>query len=90
MLNKDEILKQTNSGLDVFKHYILGQWWVGRNFFNPLYEDCKASCISITTAEVNLIKLRTSATTLSAATVSILSVKSRAWTVTVQRILSKS
>ncbi|GHT08974.1 topoisomerase [Bacteroidia bacterium] len=44
MLNKDEILKRTNSGLDVFKHYIVGQWRVGRNFFNPLYEDRKASC----------------------------------------------
>ncbi|GHT88926.1 topoisomerase [Bacteroidia bacterium] len=44
MLNKDEILKRTNSGLDVFKHYVVGQWRVGRNFFNPLYEDRKASC----------------------------------------------
>ncbi|MDR0505915.1 MAG: toprim domain-containing protein [Dysgonamonadaceae bacterium] len=44
MLNKDEILKRTNSGLDVFKHYISGQWRVGRNFHNPLYEDRKASC----------------------------------------------
>jgi hypothetical protein len=44
MLNKDEILKQTNSGLDVFKRYISGQWRVGRNFLNPLYEDRKASC----------------------------------------------
>jgi hypothetical protein len=30
--------------LDVFKHYIPGQWRVGRNFLNPLYEDRKASC----------------------------------------------
>jgi hypothetical protein len=44
MLNKDEILRRTNSGLDVFKHYIPGQWRVGRNFLNPLYEDRKASC----------------------------------------------
>jgi hypothetical protein len=44
MLNKDEILKQTNSGLDVFKRYISGQWRVGRNFLNPLYEDRQASC----------------------------------------------
>ncbi|KAA6314344.1 DNA primase, partial [termite gut metagenome] len=44
MLNKDEILKRTNNGLDVFKHYIPGQWRVGRNFLNPLYEDRKASC----------------------------------------------
>ena len=44
MLNKDEILRRTNSGLDVFKCYIPGQWRVGRNFLNPLYEDRKASC----------------------------------------------
>lgn len=44
MLNKDEILKRTNNGLDVFRHYIPGQWRVGHNFLNPLYEDRKASC----------------------------------------------
>ena len=44
MFNKEEILKRTNSGLDVFKHYIPGQWRIGRNFLNPLYEDSKASC----------------------------------------------
>jgi ABC-type dipeptide/oligopeptide/nickel transport system ATPase subunit len=44
MLNKDEILRLTNNGLDVFKHYVPGQWRVGRNFLNPLYEDRKASC----------------------------------------------
>ena len=45
MLNKDELLRRTNNGLDVFKHYISSvQWKVGRNFLNPLYEDRKASC----------------------------------------------
>ncbi|MDR0506796.1 MAG: toprim domain-containing protein [Dysgonamonadaceae bacterium] len=44
MLSKDAILKKTNNGLDVFKHYIQGQWRIGRNFLNPLYEDRKASC----------------------------------------------
>jgi hypothetical protein len=43
-MSKDEILKRTGNGLDVFKHYLPGQWRVGRNFFNPLYEDRKASC----------------------------------------------
>jgi len=43
-MNKDEILKRTSNGLDVFRHYIAGQWRVGRNFHNPLYEDRKASC----------------------------------------------
>jgi hypothetical protein len=44
MLSKDEILKRTNSGLEVFRHYVSGNWRVGRNFLNPLYEDRKASC----------------------------------------------
>ena len=44
MLSKDEILRRTGNGLDVFKHYIPGQWRVGRNFYNPLYDDHKASC----------------------------------------------
>jgi len=44
MLNKDVLLNRTNNGLDVFRHYISGKWRVGRNFFNPLYEDSRASC----------------------------------------------
>ena len=44
MLNKDEILSRTNNGIGVFKHYISGNWRIGRNFLNPLYEDRKASC----------------------------------------------
>ncbi|MDR3247118.1 MAG: toprim domain-containing protein [Prevotellaceae bacterium] len=44
MLNKDEILRLTNNGLDIFKRYITVQWRVGHNFLNPLYEDSKASC----------------------------------------------
>jgi hypothetical protein len=44
MLTKNALLERTNNGLDVFRHYIPGQWRVGRNFLNPLYEDRKASC----------------------------------------------
>ena len=44
MLRKEEILERTNNGLSVFKHYIPGNWRIGRNFLNPLYEDNKASC----------------------------------------------
>jgi hypothetical protein len=44
MLSKDELLKQTNNGLDVFRYYVPGQWRVGRNFLNPFYDDHKASC----------------------------------------------
>jgi hypothetical protein len=44
MSNRDEVLKLTGNGLGVFKYYIPGNWRVGRNFLNPLYEDRKASC----------------------------------------------
>jgi len=44
MLSKDELLKRTNNGLDVFRYYIPGQWRLGRNFLNPFYDDHKASC----------------------------------------------
>lgn len=44
MLRKEEILEKTSNGLNVFRHYIPCQWRVGHNFFNPLYEDKKASC----------------------------------------------
>ena len=44
MLKKSSILERTNNGLDVFRYYIKGDWRVGRNFRNPLYEDTKASC----------------------------------------------
>ena len=44
MLKKSSILERTNSGLDVFRHYITCDWRVGRNFHNPLYKDTKASC----------------------------------------------
>ena len=44
MLNKERLLERTNNGLNVFRHYISGQWRVGRNFLNPLYEDKRASC----------------------------------------------
>jgi hypothetical protein len=50
MLNRDEIIKRTNNGLDVFKYYIPCQWRVGHNFLNPLYEDHKAHAMSISTA----------------------------------------
>jgi len=44
MFSKEELLRRTNNGLNIFKHYIPGQWRIGRNFLNPLYEDSKASC----------------------------------------------
>lgn len=44
MPSKEEIVRRTNNGLDVFRRYIPGGWRVGRNFLNPLYEDRKASC----------------------------------------------
>ena len=44
MLKKDTVLEKTNYGLNVFKFYISGNWRVGHNFLNPLYEDRRASC----------------------------------------------
>ena len=44
MLRKEEILSRTNNGLFVFKHYLPGDWRIGRHFLNPLYQDRKASC----------------------------------------------
>ena len=44
MLRKEKILERTSNGLSVFKHYVPGNWRIGRNFLNPLYEDNKASC----------------------------------------------
>lgn len=44
MLSKEEILKRTNKGLDVFRHYIPFKFRLGRNFLNPLYPDRRPSC----------------------------------------------
>lgn len=44
MLDKNKVLSSTRDGLDIFKHYLPGDWRVGRNFKNPFYEDTKASC----------------------------------------------
>ncbi|MDL2222675.1 AAA family ATPase [Bacteroidales bacterium OttesenSCG-928-M11] len=58
MLRKDEILNRTTNGLSVFKHYITGQWRVGRNFLNPLYEDSKASCNVYFDRKTGIYKLK--------------------------------
>ena len=44
MLDKNKVLSCTRDGLDIFKHYLPGDWRVGRNFKNPFYEDTKPSC----------------------------------------------
>jgi len=43
-LNKDNILRSTDKGLSVFRHYIAKPFQIGKNFLNPLYEDKHASC----------------------------------------------
>ena len=43
-MNKEDILLLTDKGLAVFKYYIPFAFKLGRNFFNPLYKDSKASC----------------------------------------------
>ena len=44
MLNRDDILKSTNDGLDIFRHYLGHGLRVGRKFRNPFYQDTHASC----------------------------------------------
>lgn len=43
-LSKDNILRTTDKGLSIFRHYLAMPFQVGRNFLNPLYEDKHASC----------------------------------------------
>ena len=44
-LNKDSILANTNSGLDVYRHFLGHRFTdVGKSFKNPFYQDTKASC----------------------------------------------
>ena len=43
-MNKDDILRLTDRGMAIFKHYLPTPFRVGRNFLNPLYEDKHASC----------------------------------------------
>jgi hypothetical protein len=44
MINKETILLRANNGLDVFRHFIPGDWRPGKNFLNPFYQDKNASC----------------------------------------------
>ena len=44
MLDKNKVLSSTRDGLDIFKHFLPGDWRVGRKFKNPFYDDTKASC----------------------------------------------
>lgn len=43
MFNREEILRRTDAGLDVFRHYIPSML-LGKNFRSPFYSDNKASC----------------------------------------------
>lgn len=43
MFNREEILRRTDGGLDVFRHYIPSML-LGKNFRTPFYSDNKASC----------------------------------------------
>lgn len=42
-MDKADVLRLTDKGLDVFKHYILFPFRIGCNYFYPLYKDSKAS-----------------------------------------------
>jgi hypothetical protein len=44
-LNKDSVLANTNSGLDIYRHFLGHRFTdVGKSFKNPFYQDTKASC----------------------------------------------
>lgn len=43
-MNKNDILRLTDRGMAVFRHYLPTPFRVGRNFLNPLYADRHASC----------------------------------------------
>lgn len=43
-IDKEDILRLTDRGLSVFKHYIPISFRLGKNFLNPFYQDKKASC----------------------------------------------
>ena len=44
MIRKDDILRATDKGIHVFRHYLGKDFKVGKNFLNPFYRDTKASC----------------------------------------------
>ena len=44
MIRKDDILRATDKGIHVFRHYFGKDFKVGKNFLNPFYRDTKASC----------------------------------------------
>ncbi|MFR9619291.1 MAG: bifunctional DNA primase/helicase [Rikenellaceae bacterium] len=44
MLDRDRILRVTGDGLHIFRHYIKGDWTLGKCFRNPLYDDSNPSC----------------------------------------------
>ena len=44
MIRKDDILRTTDKGIHVFRHYLGKDFKVGKNFLNPFYRDTKASC----------------------------------------------
>lgn len=44
MLSKEDILRLTHGGLDVFRHYLGEHIQVGRKFRNPFYHDTHPSC----------------------------------------------
>ena len=46
-IDKEDILRLTDRGLSVFKHYIPVAFRLGKNFLNPFYQDngLRATCI---------------------------------------------
>jgi Toprim-like len=43
-MTAQQILDATEAGLLVFRHFVTGDWQVGKKFKNPFYDDRNASC----------------------------------------------
>ena len=43
-IDKEDILRLTDRGLSVFRHYLPVSFRLGKNFLNPFYQDKRASC----------------------------------------------
>lgn len=57
-LSKEAILQVTENGLNVFRHYIPCAWSVNKPFFNPFYDDTKASCSIYADSVTNVFKIK--------------------------------
>ena len=57
-LTKEEILNRTDKGLEVFRHFLPGNWRLERTFLNPLYDDTHPSCNIYYNAKAGCFKMK--------------------------------